>query len=74
MTTDLFPAAHMPSPKLAWLAEHGLTTRDGGQGWWYCERASDGRHWAGRTEHAAIVSFCIKTKEPHWNKWNAFVS
>lgn len=66
--TDLFPdLPESLSPKLAWLARYGLTTRRLESGRWEC--ALDEENWArGEDEEEAIVSFCVKTGLGHYNQ------
>ncbi len=67
--SELFPesAVAMDSPKLRWLAKHGLSTRRMENGRWRCE-LNEETFGVGDDEEEAIVHFCIKTRLPHYNQ------
>lgn len=66
--TELFPESEvaMPSPRLAWLRQHGLTLRQLPNGKFECLFAEDiGR---GDDGDAACADLCNKTGLRHWNE------
>lgn len=68
MTDELFDPAQLasPSPKLAWLERHGITTYRTENGRWRCELSV----LAGAeddTEEGAILKFCEATKLRHYS-------
>ncbi len=66
MSDDLFPSAVSLSPKLAWLARHGLVLRRTERGKYECVLADDVA--TGDSEEEACVEFCVMTRLTHWNE------
>lgn len=75
MTTDLFPAATSASPRLRWLAKHGLMTRhyDGPHGCggpegpgWICGNVARTRNAGGESEREAEMAYAARYGIKHW--------
>lgn len=67
-TNELFSESEitMPSPRLAWLNEHGCALRQLDSGKWECAFMEDvGR---GDTADEACIDLCLKTGIRHWNE------
>lgn len=63
--TDLFEIPESLSPRLAWLRDHGLALRKLESGRWECF-LDDENFGRGEDQDEACISFCLKTKLPHW--------
>jgi hypothetical protein len=62
----LFDLPDTPSPKLRFLREHALTTRQTPAGTWRCY-LTDETFGFGDTEDEAIIDLCNLTGLKHWN-------
>jgi hypothetical protein len=62
----LFDLPDTPSPKLRFLREQALTTRELSDGSWRCY-LTDETVGAGLTEDEAIIDLCNLTGLKHWN-------
>ena len=64
MTDDLFPEAHQPSPKLRWLAKHGVVVKSPP----YRAYLTDETFGSGEDEETAIIDLCLKTGLKHYSQ------
>lgn len=74
--SDLFPVEHTPSPRLQWLAKHGLMTKKsdlprafagGADRPWICCNPAYTRKGFGYTEEEAILDYCEVFGVKHWS-------